>query len=70
MQSRIFTKMFLSHPRTVGESWFGHFGVALGFAGWLFLAAGAAVVHALVPALCEHTASRIITKLYTRMSVR
>ncbi|MFC6584121.1 DUF6356 family protein [Sulfitobacter aestuariivivens] len=39
---------------------------ALKFSGLLFAAAGAALVHAIVPCLFEKTASRIIATLYAR----
>jgi hypothetical protein len=58
--------LFLDHPRTVGESYLGHLRFAAGFAGLLLLAAGAALVHALVPALCAHTASGIVRDLEAR----
>lgn len=58
--------LFLDHPRHVGESYFGHMRFALGFAGALAVAAMAAVVHAVVPALCEHTASGIVRDLESR----
>jgi hypothetical protein len=41
-------------------------GFALRFAFWLTVAAGAALVHAVVPAACETTASRIVARLYAR----
>lgn len=62
----MFQRLFLSHPRRVGESYGGHFLFALWFASRLALAAGAALLHALVPALCERTASRIVGELYER----
>lgn len=66
----VLQKLFFTHPGKVGESYFEHMGVALGFAGWLALAAGAALIHALIPGLCERTASRIIRRLHARMSLR
>lgn len=60
------TRVFLDHPRKVNESYFEHMGFALWFAGKLGLAAGAALVHALIPAACERTASGIIAELYDR----
>lgn len=65
-----FSRIFLNHPADVGESYGQHFLVACGFAGWLLLAAGAALVHALVPALCTKTASRITAKLNDRLTNR
>lgn len=68
--SNLLQRAFLDHPESVEESYLEHLQVALGFAFWLGLAALAAVVHALMPALCEKTASRIVTRLYARLSSR
>ncbi|MEL6372620.1 MAG: DUF6356 family protein [Pseudomonadota bacterium] len=62
----MFSRLFLNHPRAVGESYFEHMAFAGWFAGKLFVAAGAALVHALVPCLFERTASRAIAQLYER----
>ena len=59
--------LFLRHPRTVGESYVEHMIAALGFAGRLAIAALACFVHALVPALCERTGSRIVAQLNLAM---
>ena len=70
-QSRtILSALFLDHPADVNESYLQHMRFALGFAGTLALAAGAALVHALVPALCERTASTIIKRLHARIVAR
>jgi hypothetical protein len=63
-------RIFLDHPAKVDETFFEHMRFALGFSGLLFLAGGAALVHAIVPALCETTASSIIKKLYERSANR
>lgn len=52
-----------THPASVGESYFGHMRFALRFAGLLFAAGGAALVHALLPAMFETTASRMILRM-------
>ena len=62
--------IFTAHPATVNETYFGHMRFALGFAFWLAVAACAALVHAIVPALCETTASRILKRLHGRMIAR
>ena len=59
-------RIFLNHPAKVEESFLEHMAFAMKFSGLLFLAAGAALVHAFVPCLCEKTASGIIAKLYAR----
>ena len=61
-----FEKLFLTHPRSVGESYFEHTGFALWFAGQLALAALAALCHAILPFTCEKTASTIVARLYER----
>ena len=63
--ARIFN-LFTAHPGSVGESFGAHFLFAMRFSAWLFVAAGAAFVHALMPFLFERTASRIIARLYRR----
>nr|WP_044007521.1 DUF6356 family protein [Jannaschia sp. CCS1] len=59
-------RIFLDHPATVDESFLEHMAFAGKFSGKLFLAAGAAAVHALIPCLFEKTASRIIADLYAK----
>ena len=63
----MFTRLFLEHPRSIGESYLEHQRRALGFGWSLFLAALACVVHALVPALFVHTGSSAVTRLHERM---
>ena len=64
------SRLFLEHPAKVDETFFEHMLFALKFSGLLFAAAGAALIHAFVPALCEKTASTIIKTLYERTSNR
>lgn len=66
----IINRLFLAHPATVNESYFGHMRFAFGFAFWLAVAAGAALIHAIIPALCETTASRILHRLTACMQAR
>jgi hypothetical protein len=61
-------RQFTEHPAAVGETWGEHCRVALGFSRDLAIAAGAAAVHAIVPSLCETTASRRICALKDRMT--
>ena len=60
------TRMFFDHPASVDESYGEHARFAFGFSMKLFAAAGAALVHAIIPCLFEKTASRIIADLYAR----
>ena len=63
-------KLFTEHPASVDETYFGHMSFAAWFASRLFLAGGAAIVHAILPFLFETTASRIVRELYERTSQR
>ena len=60
------TALFTEHPASVDETFGEHFLFAMKFSGLLFAAAGAALVHALLPFLFEKTASTIIARLYER----
>jgi hypothetical protein len=66
----LFASVFLDHPATVNESYFQHMRFALGFAFWLAVAGLAALVHAIIPAACETTASRILRRLVAKMDAR
>lgn len=59
-------KIFLDHPESVDESYGEHFIFALGFSIKLFGAAFAALIHALIPAACEKTASKTVAALYAK----
>ena len=59
-----------AHLRDAGEGYWQHFRFATTF-GLLAVAAGlAALLHAFVPALCTHTASRIVRHLGQLMEDR
>ncbi|WP_432450186.1 DUF6356 family protein [Aliiroseovarius marinus] len=62
----MFKQTFLDHPHSVDETYLQHARFAAGFSFWLFVAAGAALVHALIPAAFEKTASRITARLYAK----
>lgn len=62
--------LFTEHPGSVDETYFEHMIFAGTFAFWLAAAAGAALVHAILPFMFEKTASRIITRLYERIHNR
>lgn len=66
----LLTRWFTAHPATVNESYLQHMRFALWFAFWLGLAGLAAFAHAVVPAVCETTAGRILRKLTARMDAR
>ena len=59
--------IFTRHPASVGQTWVQHCRFALAVSRTLTVAAAAAVVHALVPALCETTASRAVDRLHAQI---
>ena len=64
------TRLFLTHPRAVGESYFRHMAVAFGFAWTLLKLAGAALVHGMVPAWHERTVSDRIMQMGDTLKAR
>ena len=63
-------RLFIEHPRAIGESYTEHFGIAAGV-GWAMLTGGlACFVHALVPNLFQRTGSSTIKRLYPLMVSR
>jgi hypothetical protein len=66
----MFRRLFLSHPASTGENYFQHQRVALSFALPLLGAALAALVHAVIPGLCETTAGDAIRRLHQRLEKR
>ncbi|HUO03541.1 MAG TPA: DUF6356 family protein [Rhizomicrobium sp.] len=63
----MFARLFVVHPQSVGESYFEHQRMAFSFAGPLLLAGFACLLHAIIPGLCERTASNRIAMLHDRM---
>lgn len=66
----MFDRLFLRHPREVGESYGEHFATAFGFGARMVAGGLACIVHAVVPALCVRTASDTVKSLYGRMKAR
>ena len=62
--------LFTDHPAAVNETFLQHMRFALGFSFWLGAASLAALVHALIPALCETTASGILKRLHAKIMAR
>ena len=63
-------RLFFAHPHKVGEGYFEHMRFAFTFSGRLFKAAGAALLHAFVPALCQTTASQAIIDMHKEIAAR
>ncbi len=59
--------VFTQHLREVNETYFQHFGMAIRFAGWMFVGALVCLVHAILPFVFERTGSRIVKNLNFRM---
>jgi len=58
-----FVRSFVEHPASVDETYFEHFCFALKFSSRLLGASFAAMIHALIPALFETTASRTVNSI-------
>ena len=67
---QILDRVFLAHPRTVDETYLQHCGFAARIGSRLLLAGMAAMVHAIVPCLCETTASRIVLAMNSDIVAR
>ncbi len=63
-------RTFLEHPATVNETYFEHMCFALRFFRKLFVASGAALIHALIPSLCKTTASRAVREMFAVIDKR
>lgn len=70
MSPNLPTRLFLIHPRAVGESYFQHMGVAFGFAWALTKLAFCAAAHGVVPACHQRTVSDQIIKMGEEMQAR
>jgi hypothetical protein len=62
--------VFTQHPHAVGESYTTHAAHAARFGVTLILAGAACLVHALLPFLFAHTASRCVRDLHASMTQR
>jgi hypothetical protein len=62
--------LFLDHPRSVGESYPQHFGIAFMFGARMFAGALAAFVHALLPCVFTSTAGNIVRRLHAELQTR
>lgn len=62
-------RVFLEHPRSVGESYLEHQRNAFSFAAAMFCGALGCFIHGIVPALFTHTGSATVSRLHDRMVV-
>ncbi len=58
--------LFTQHPQEANESYWLHMQKAFLFSGWMLLGSLACAVHAIFPFLFTETASKIVSKLYTK----
>jgi hypothetical protein len=66
----MFDRIFLAHPRSIGESYTEHAGVAARFGATMMIGGAACILHAFVPAIFPRTASDRVKKLYAQMVAR
>ena len=59
---------FTDHPAAVGETYLEHMRHAAGFARTMAKATVACTIHAIVPSMCERTASTAICELHERIT--
>jgi hypothetical protein len=63
-------RLFLDHPRSVGESYGEHAATAGRFGATMVVGGIACLLHALVPALFPRSASDRVKRLYAQMVAR
>lgn len=62
-------RVFLEHPRSVGETYLEHQRSAFRFAAAMFGGALACFIHGIVPTLFTQTGSATVSRLYDGMVV-
>ena len=63
-------RIFLSHPRSVGETYTEHAGVAARFGATMVVGGLACMIHAVLPSVFPRVASDCVKKLYAQMVAR
>jgi hypothetical protein len=63
-------RLFVDHPRAVGESYFEHMGAAFGVGARLFGTALKCMVHGVVPGLYKTAGSDSILEMASEISPR
>jgi hypothetical protein len=63
-------RLFLEHPRSLGETYFEHQRLAFSFGGVMLAAGFACLLHGLLPAVFRQTGSQAVFHLYDRMRLR
>lgn len=60
-------RLFADHPAAVGETYLQHMGVAARFGGRMIAGGCGALLHAVVPALCQTAGSRTVAALHAEL---
>jgi hypothetical protein len=69
-EMNMFKRLFVTHPQSVGESYFEHMAVAFGF-GFKMLGGGiACIIHGLVPGLFVCSGSKMINCLHNELQTK
>lgn len=63
-------RLFLSHPRSVGESYTEHAAVAGKFGATMVVGGLACMIHAVLPSVFPRAASDRVKRLYAQMVAR
>ena len=63
-------RLFLSHPRSVGESYPEHAATAFGFGTRMIAGGVACMIHGVFPSLFTRTGSNTVKSLYGTMKSR
>ena len=66
----IFDRLLLAHPRTVGESYAEHAGIAGRFGATMVVGGLKCLVHAVLPAVFERSASDCVARLNAELTRR
>jgi hypothetical protein len=63
-------RLFLAHPRSAGQGYFEHMRFAWSFGATMAVGTLAALVHGLLPFVCQTAAGNRVRALYGRLSSR
>lgn len=63
-------KLFIDHPRAIGETYAQHAATALSFGARMVVGGLACMVHAIIPGVFVKTASRTVVQLDAEMRGR
>lgn len=70
MAAGLIDRLFLAHPRSAGQGYFEHMRFAWSFAATMAIGTIAALVHGLLPFVCQSAAGDRVRALYARLSER